>query len=67
MTPTTFEEARTELDALLEALESDQAGVEELLVKVRRARELIDFCRRRLREVEDQTEELLRNEPDDEA
>ncbi|MGB3617394.1 MAG: exodeoxyribonuclease VII small subunit [Catalinimonas sp.] len=59
MTPTSLKAAREELDELLESLEADKTDVEELLGKVRRARELIDFCRTRLRTVGEEIDDLL--------
>ena len=43
-----YAEAIDELEGLLEDLERDEADVDELAVKVRRAAALIRFCRARI-------------------
>ena len=45
---TTFAEARTRLDEILEALERDADDVDQLAARIKEASELIRFCRERL-------------------
>lgn len=48
-----------ELQKILEGLESGDVDVDALSEKVRRAAELIDFCRKRLRETELQVKKVM--------
>ena len=48
----TYEYAFAELQRIVEAVQSEQIGIDELATYTQRANELIDFCRERLRKVE---------------
>jgi exodeoxyribonuclease VII small subunit len=48
----TYEEAFAELQRIVEAVQSEQIGIDELAERTRRANELIAWCRERLRQVE---------------
>lgn len=56
--PTRYEDALQELDRLVQAMESGQLPLDELLVSYRRGAELLNFCRDRLAAVEEQVKVL---------
>ena len=58
-TPAGYDAAFDELKAILEALQQDEIGVDELAEKVKRAAELISFCGDRLRKAEGQVQKVL--------
>ena len=53
-----YETALTELDEILKALREGQIPIDELDQRVKRAEELIHWCRERLRNVEAQLDQL---------
>ena len=48
----TYEKAYAELESIMQELQADQVGVDELTTKVKRAAELITFCNEMLRSTE---------------
>jgi exodeoxyribonuclease VII small subunit len=54
-----YETAMSELQSIVSALQNDEIGVDELSEKVKRATELIRFCREKLRKVEEDMEDVL--------
>ena len=56
--PATYEEALSELDRLVGAMESGQLPLDRLLESYRRGAELLTFCRARLEAVEQQVKVL---------
>ena len=56
--PDRYEDALQELDRLVQAMESGQLPLDQLLVSYRRGAELLNFCRTQLTEVEDQVKVL---------
>jgi exodeoxyribonuclease VII small subunit len=56
--PASYEEAVTELDALVATMEAGQLPLERLLESYRRGAELLGFCRSRLEAVEQQVKIL---------
>ena len=52
--PASYEEAVTELDALVATMEAGQLPLERMLESYRRGAELLGFCRSRLEAVEQQ-------------
>ena len=54
-----YETAFAELQQLLVEMQSYEIGIDELAVKIERAKELIRFCRERLRAAEDVAGDLL--------
>lgn len=54
-----YEKAQKELDEILVSLESQSIGIEELNKKLKRAAELIKFCRQKLRETESSVDEIM--------
>ncbi len=56
--PERYEDALAELDTLVQAMESGQLPLDEMLAAYRRGAELLGFCRERLQAVEDQVKVL---------
>lgn len=56
--PTSYEAALAELEALVGAMEGGQMPLDRLLGSYRRGTELLDYCRQRLKAVEDQVKVL---------
>ncbi len=56
--PATYEEALSELDRLVAAMEGGQLPLDRLLESYRRGAELLSFCRSRLEAVEQQVKVL---------
>ena len=56
--PSTYEEAVGELDRLIQAMESGQLPLDQMLVSYQRGAELLNFCRDRLAAVEEQVKVL---------
>lgn len=48
----TYESAYMELQQIVQELQGEMVGIDDLAIKIARAQELIRFCRERLREVE---------------
>ncbi|MCB0597176.1 MAG: exodeoxyribonuclease VII small subunit [Lewinellaceae bacterium] len=55
----TYEEALQELQQIVAQLQEDAVSVDELSEKVKRAAELIAYCREKLRKTEESLEGLL--------
>ena len=47
-----YDKAYNELQAILEELQSESVSIDKLSTKIKKANELISFCKTRLREVE---------------
>ena len=56
--PASFEDAQTELDELVRAMESGQMPLDRLLSAYKRGAQLLEFCRSRLDAVEEQVKVL---------
>jgi len=56
--PPTYEAALAELEQLVTAMEGGQMPLDRLLDNYRRAAQLLEFCRARLKAVEDQVKVL---------
>lgn len=56
----TYKTARLELDKIISEIESGEADIDTLSAKIKRAGELISFCRKKLRETETDVENILR-------
>ncbi|MFK7949841.1 MAG: exodeoxyribonuclease VII small subunit [Saprospiraceae bacterium] len=48
----TYENALQELQTIVAAIENEQVSIDELTAKTKRASELIQFCKEKLRKVE---------------
>ena len=55
----TYEKALEELQQIVTQLQEDEVGVDELSDKVKRAAELIAYCREKLRTTEESLEGLF--------
>ena len=56
--PATYEQALSELDRLVQAMETGQLPLDQLLDGYKRGAELLQFCRGRLEAVEQQVQVL---------
>lgn len=56
--PVRYEDALSELERLVAAMEGSQLPLDELLASYRRGAQLLDFCRARLQAVEQQVKVL---------
>lgn len=57
MAKKSYDKAYTELEAILEELQGESISIDKLSQKIKKANELINFCKTRLREVESELEE----------
>jgi exodeoxyribonuclease VII small subunit len=62
----TYKEAKQELNRIISEIESGTADIDSLSEKIRRAGELITFCRNKLRETEKDVNTILNLINDDE-
>jgi exodeoxyribonuclease VII small subunit len=56
---TSYREAYTELETILEKLENNELDVDQLTAQVKRAAELIKFCRGKLVDTESEIEKII--------
>lgn len=54
-----YEDALTELQSIIQAIEEDEVSIDDLVHKVQRAKELLQFCQAKLRDIGTEMEELL--------
>lgn len=54
----TYDNALAELQQIVRQLEDDESGIDQLSEQVRRATELISFCRNKLRQAEIDIEKI---------
>ena len=54
----TYDKAYEELESILQSLESDESGIDLLANKVKRAYELITFCKEKLKLTEDELNKI---------
>ena len=55
----TFDEPYTKLEAILHKIESNELGVEELLENIKEATTLIDYCKNRLKTIDQEVAKLI--------
>ncbi|MDR3236181.1 MAG: exodeoxyribonuclease VII small subunit [Prevotellaceae bacterium] len=60
--PTTYKAAKAELEKIVNSLKQGKADVDHMVADVRRAAELLDFCRERLKSEADKIEEFKKTE-----
>ena len=60
--PSNYEQALAELEGLVSAMENAQLPLDDLLKSYRRGAQLLQFCRARLQDVEQQVKLLERGE-----
>ena len=61
-TQLTYERAFAELSKILQVVQGQDVGLEELTVHLRRAKELIQYCQEQLRQTESELEMIFSNE-----
>jgi exodeoxyribonuclease VII small subunit len=54
-----YENAVKELQQIIQQLEGDEVNLDKLLSNVQRAKELLTFCKSKLRSVEHEIDEVL--------
>lgn len=55
----TYETAYAELQQIVQDLQGDAVGIDDLAARLARAQELIRFCRNRLRDIETEMDKIL--------
>lgn len=55
-----YNEAISEIEEILERMESDELDVDELSEKVKRVSELVRYCRNKLKTTEEEVEKVLK-------
>lgn len=55
-----FEQAKAELDEIMQEFDSEQVSMDELVPKLKRARELVEFCNKKIKEVESEVKDILK-------
>lgn len=63
----TYSKARQELDRIIAEIERGDADIDNLSAKIKRAGELISFCRNKLRSTEQDIENILNSMKDETA
>ena len=53
-----FDQAYEELQEIVASIKDDETGIDSLSSKMKRAKELVEFCRDKLREVEEDIEAI---------
>ena len=61
----TYESAYVELQSILEAIQSEEVSLDALATQLKRAKELIQFCKEKLRVVELELEDVFDEEESD--
>jgi len=54
MAKKSYDKAYAELEEILAELQSESVSIDKLSVKIKKANTLINFCKKRLREVKDE-------------
>lgn len=55
----TYQQAMDELDAIVSQIENDELSIDELSSKIKKASELITFCKNKLRKTDEEVEKML--------
>ncbi len=55
----TYKQAITEIEEILEQIESDELDVDELSKNVKRVAELIKFCKKKLHNTEEEVQKII--------
>lgn len=58
----TYEQAMRRLEEIVESLEQDRLGLDELGERIKEAQGLLKACRRKLKKVETDVKKILENE-----
>lgn len=62
MAKITYDKAFQELNQILDDIQSEEVGIDEIAKKSKRANELLKFCRDKLRTIESQVAENFEEE-----
>ena len=62
-----YQDAVNELEAIVSAIEEDDLDIDKLSEEVKRALELIQYCREKLRNTEDDIQKAFDGEEEEEA
>ena len=57
----TFEQAKKELDTILQEFDRDQVSLDNLVPRLKRAKELIDFCTKRIKQIDAEAKEIVKS------
>lgn len=57
----TYSEAYQQLEEIIEEIENEQIGIDELTLKIKRASELITYCKTMIANTEKEVKRLLDN------
>ena len=55
----TYQQAMDELDAIVSQIENDELSIDEPSSKIKKASELITFCKDKLRKTDEEVEKML--------
>lgn len=58
----TYEQAIQQLDDIVRQIETGELGIDQLTAQLKRAQELITFCRDTLYKTDEEIQQLLQNE-----
>lgn len=58
-----YDSAYTELTAILQQIQSEDTGLEQISSLLKRATELAEFCRQRLRTIEEEIQKIHPDNP----
>jgi exodeoxyribonuclease VII small subunit len=61
----TYETAYAELQTILEAIQTEEVSLDALAAQLKRAKELIQFCKEKLRAVESELEDVFDEDEED--
>ena len=61
----TYDRALSELREIMEELQSDDVGLDELSSRIKRASFLVNYCKEKLRSVENELENMLKGEKEE--
>jgi exodeoxyribonuclease VII small subunit len=57
----TFEQAKQELDRILNEFDRDQVNLDTLVPRLKRAKELIEFCTKRIKQIDAEAKEIVKS------
>ncbi len=57
----TFEQAKKELDVILNEFDRDQVNLDNLVPRLKRAKELIEFCTKRMKQIDAEAKEIVKS------
>lgn len=60
-TPLSFREAMDELEGILERIEGEEIDIDRLAEELRRAAQLLDLCRGKIRKAEVEVTQIVQN------